>query len=329
MRQWLERVWYRPAPPPLWLRPLSALYGALAARVAQRRQQAAQRLPVPVIVVGNISIGGTGKTPCVLWLADALRQLGRHPGILSRGYGGSGPFPLLVTAQTDPTLCGDEPALIAQRSGLPMVVAPDRVAAGRALLQAHPDVDVLICDDGLQHYALARDLEFCVVDGARGFGNGWLLPAGPLREPVQRAAGAGLVLVNGAPAEPYGTQALRFDLALGSAVNLCSGERRALAAFAGQPVDAVAGIGNPARFFQALRAAGLDVHEHAFPDHHTYRPEELRQAGGQPLLMTEKDAVKCRAFAQPHWWSVPAELQLAPAAEQRIRALLQPLGTRR
>lgn len=320
MRDWLERVWYRPAPPPPWLRPLSAVYGTVAQRVAERRRRLAQRLPVPVIVVGNVTVGGTGKTPCVLGLAALLQRLGHRPGLVSRGYGGRGPFPCEVSPDSDPRRCGDEPVLIAQRSGLPMMVAPDRVTAARALLQRHPDIDVLLCDDGLQHYALARDLEVCVIDGARGYGNGYLLPAGPLREPAARAAQAQLLLVNGADAAAYGERALRFDLVLQDAVNLATGERRSLAAFAGEIVDAVAGIGHPARFFASLRGCGLRLREHAFADHHAYRPADLAFPGGAPLLMTEKDAVKCRSFAQPHWWAVPAQLQFERGGEERVRA---------
>jgi len=323
MKRWLERVWYRSAPPPLWLRPLSRLYGAAAARLAAYRKRQAQRLPVPVIVVGNVAVGGTGKTPSVLWLVEALRQAGRKPGILSRGYGGRGPFPMLVTPETDPALCGDEPALMAQRSGVPLAVAPDRVAAGRLLLQRHPGTDVLVCDDGLQHYRLARDLELCVVDAARGYGNGWLLPAGPLREPSARAGAAARILVNGGDPSPFGPSAIGFRLEIATAVNLLSGERRPLQAFSGTEIHAMAGIGNPARFFDGLRAQGLQLREHAFADHHAYLPGDLAFGDTLPLLMTEKDAVKCRAFAQRHWWMVPADLHFIDGAAGSLLAELK------
>ncbi len=325
MKAWLERVWYRSAPPPLWLRPLSRAYGAVAARLADSRRRQAQRLPVPVIVVGNVAVGGTGKTPSVLWLVEALRRAGHRPGILSRGYSGRGPFPMLVSPHTDPALCGDEPALMAQRSGVPLAVAPDRLAGGRLLLECHPEVDVLVCDDGLQHYRLARDLELCIVDGARGYGNGWLLPAGPLREPPARAREAALILVNGGDPAAFGATAIGFRLETAVAMNLASGEQRPLSAFGTSAVHAVAGIGNPPRFFDGLRVRGLQLCEHAFDDHHAYAPAELEFGDGLPVLMTEKDAVKCRAFAQPHWWAVPADLRFMADGEVRLLAELHKL----
>lgn len=323
MKRWIERTWYRAAPPPLLLRPLARLYGAVSGPLAQYRRQHAQRLPVPVIVVGNIAVGGTGKTPCVLWLVDALRELGRQPGIVSRGYGGAGPFPRLVQAGDGPALSGDEPVLLAQRAGVPLAVAPDRAAAARLLLQAHPAIDVLVCDDGLQHYQLARDLEFCVVDGQRGHGNGWLLPAGPLREPPARAGQAALILVNGGEAAGFGERALRFDLCIGTAVNLLTRESRPLASFGGGMVHAIAGIGNPERFFSGLESAALTLRRHAFADHRTYAAADLAFGDDRPVLMTEKDAVKCRAFAQAHWWAVPAELQFEGDGSERVVRVLK------
>ncbi|MDM4770140.1 tetraacyldisaccharide 4'-kinase [Solimonas sp. SE-A11] len=325
MKAWLERVWYRSAPPPLWLRPLSRAYGAVAAHLADARRRQAQRLPVPVIVVGNVAVGGTGKTPSVLWLVEALRRAGHRPGILSRGYGGRGPFPMLVSPDTDPALCGDEPALMAQRSGVPLAVAPDRLAGGRLLLARHPGVDVLVCDDGLQHYRLARDLELCIVDGARGYGNGWLLPAGPLREPPARARAAALILVNGGDPAAFGATAIGFRLETAVAVNLANGEQRPLSAFGAADVHAIAGIGNPPRFFDGLRVRGLQLREHAFADHHAYVPADLEFGDGLPVLMTEKDAVKCRAFAQPHWWAVPADLSFVADGDTRLLAELRKL----
>jgi tetraacyldisaccharide 4'-kinase len=327
MRRWLERVWYRPAPPPSWLRPLSGLYRQVSDHLARRGRSAALRLPVPVIVIGNLTVGGTGKTPAVLWLARELHARGQRPGIVSRGYGGAGPFPLEVLPGTDPARCGDEPALLAERLRLPLAVAPVRAEAARLLLARHPDIDVLLCDDGLQHFRLARDVEICVVDGVRGMGNGHLLPAGPLREPASALQRMDLVLVNGGEPGPYGVNAVRFDLVLEDAVNLVSGERRPLGGFAGRPVVAIAGVGHPARFFAALQARGLQLEEHGFPDHHAYRADDL-EFGGAPLLMTEKDAVKCRAFAQPHWWFVPAELKFESAGAERVRAFLEALGSR-
>ncbi|AXQ29125.1 tetraacyldisaccharide 4'-kinase [Solimonas sp. K1W22B-7] len=330
MKDWLEQVWYRPEPPPAWLRPLGLAYGAVATRLAASRRRQSQRLPVPVIVVGNVAVGGTGKTPCVLWLVETLRGLGYRPGILSRGYGGRGPFPFMVAPGADPALCGDEPALMAERGGVPLAVAPDRLAAGRLLLQRYPQTDVLVCDDGLQHYRLQRDLEFCVVDGRRGYGNGWQLPAGPLREPPSRAGQAALILVNGGDASAFGPTAVGFSLVTASAVNLRSGERRPLRDFAATPVHAVAGIGNPGRYFDSLRVQGLQPVEHAFADHHAYTAADLDFGDARPLLMTEKDAVKCRAFAAGHWWAVPASLQFtgdgAARVTELLKAALRPAG---
>lgn len=319
LAQWLQGIWWRSSPPPAPLAALTPLYRAISQRIAQGRRASAQRLPVPVLVVGNIAVGGTGKTPVTLWLVEQLRELGYRPGVLSRGYGGSGPFPALVTPQSAASAVGDEPLLMAQISGVPLAVAPQRVQAGQALLAAHPEVNVLICDDGLQHYALARDWECAVIDGTRGHGNGQLLPAGPLREPPSRLTQCQLLLVNGADAAPYGPQALRFDLHISQARNLATGECRPLSQFAHSPLHAVAGIGNPERFFSALRALGLNVHSYAFADHHAYQPSDLPAA---TVLMTEKDAVKCQAFAHPQLWAVPASLHMAADDAQRVRELL-------
>ncbi len=324
----LERIWWRPTPPPRTLRLLEPLYALVADGLAQRRKAGATRLPVPVIVVGNVAVGGTGKTPVTLALIEMLQQLGARPGVLSRGYGGAGPFPLLVTPETPARQAGDEPALIARRAGVPVCVAPSRVAAGRALLAAHPELDVLLCDDGLQHYALARDLEVCVVDGARGHGNGHRLPAGPLREPPARMAQCALVLVNGAEAGGYGSQALRFDLLADQALELHTGEHRALSAFAGQTVEALAGIGNPQRFFELLSARGIAVRAHPFADHHDFTLQDLAIAGDAPLLMTEKDAVKCSALKLPRsraLWCVPVTARLSRDAHARVQECLRSL----
>lgn len=329
MKEALQALWWRPQAPPLALRPLAALYGAVADALAKRQRAQAERLPVPVIVVGNIAVGGTGKTPLTLALVEQLRALGCKPGVISRGYGGRGPFPQLVSADSDPAVVGDEPLLIVLRSGVPLAVAPRRAEAGRALLAARPEVDVLVCDDGLQHYRLARDLEICVVDGARGHGNGWRLPAGPLREPPERAARCALLLVNGGAPEAYDDRALRFDLLPGAAWPLVGGESRPLAGFAGAPVHAVAGIGNPPRYFASLQQQGLSLIPHAYPDHHAYCAQDLAFGDDRPVLMTEKDAVKCRAFADPRLWAVPVTAVFAPGAEDRMRQSLRATLTKR
>jgi tetraacyldisaccharide 4'-kinase len=310
----IETFWYRIRPAHLVLYPASLLFGAV---VAARRALYAlgllrsERVPVPVIVVGNVSVGGTGKTPLVLWLAQLLRQHGWSPGIVTRGYGGSTAIQE-VGPGADPAQAGDEPVLLAQRSGCPVWAGRRRAQAARALLGTHPACNVLISDDGLQHYALARDLEIAVVDGERRFGNGLLLPAGPLRESVRRLESVHAVVINGGPvvaklrARQYGMQLSGARL-----VNLRDPSRAVgPEAFAGTIVDAVAGIGNPSRFFAHLRALGLSVRPQPFPDHFAFSADDLAFARDGPVVMTEKDAVKCRAFAQPNHWYLPVEAQV-------------------
>ena len=319
MMSWLQRRWYsQTQAPPLLLQPLAALYGRIAESRRRKLEVARTPLAAPVIIVGNISVGGTGKTPFVIWLVEHLRESGWRPGVISRGYGGHAEhYPLRVTANTDASLCGDEPLLIALRSGAPLAVDPDRVAAAQFLIDSG-DVDVLIADDGLQHYRLSRQLEFCVVDGARGLGNGALMPAGPLRESPARLSSVDLVVVNGAGFDG-GKKSVRFDLQAERLRNLLDGSQRALTDFAGQSVHAIAGIGNPERFFTSLESAGLKLQRHAFADHHRYRRDELAFGDALPVLMTEKDAVKCRAFAQPNWWALPVSAVLSPADSARVR----------
>jgi len=293
MRGWLEGVWYGKAPGGAWLRPLAALFGIAvrARRAAYRRGWLASGHPgKPVVVIGNLTVGGSGKTPLAAWLAAALAARGLRVGIASRGHGGTARGPLAVTAQSAPAEVGDEPVLLARRGGARVVVGRDRLAAARALA---PEVDVILADDGLQHYRLARDLEILVVDGVRRYGNGRLLPAGPLREPLARAAGVGLVVANGGVA---GAGELAMALEPQAVVALGSGARSALADWRGRRVHAVAGIGHPARFFAALRSAGVEAIEHPLPDHATLTAADLSFGDGLPVLMTEKDAVKCGSF---------------------------------
>jgi tetraacyldisaccharide 4'-kinase len=309
---WLQERWYGRREPELMLKGLEAAFrGAVALRrLAYRRGwQRAERLPVPVIVVGNLSVGGTGKTPLTIWLAEFLKAQGYRPGIVSRGYGSTaGRTPLRVTPDTDPALAGDEPVLIARRTGCPVFVGKRRAEAGRALL-AQTGCNLVIADDGLQHYALARDLEIAVVDGARGFGNGRCLPAGPLREPPERLSTVDLAVYSG-PAPAAGGYPMRLEGF--EAVNLHDEtRRRPLREFTDTtPLFALAGIGHPERFFEHLRNHGLAFEARAFPDHHRYRPEDLAFAAAGTLLMTEKDAVKCRGLAGPGVWSVPVTARL-------------------
>ncbi len=323
MKRWLEARWYQASSPPLLLRPFAALYGGIGA--ARRRRARAQAQSVPVIVVGNISVGGTGKTPFVIWLIELLRAQGWRPGVISRGYGGRAPhYPYAVDANSDPAHSGDEPLLIAQRCACPVVVAPQRCAAVELLLKS-ADVDIIVADDGLQHYALARDLEICIVDGARGLGNGALLPAGPLREPASRLSEVDLVVVNGAGWSAAGLAPLRMGLQAVAAQNLLDKASRPLGDFAGQRVHAVAGIGHPPRFFDTLRGVGIQVVEHAFSDHHAYTAGDLQFGDGLPVLMTEKDAVKCRGGAAADWWAVPVAAALSAADTARVQELIKPL----
>lgn len=315
----LASAWYGDARPPWWTRPLAALYGGVAAcrrRLYGSGLLRSECLPVPVLVVGNLTAGGTGKTPLTLAMVDALRARGWRPGVVSRGHGGSRRGPLLLDEQADPTEVGDEPCLI-HAHGVPVAIGRDRPAAARLLLDA--GCDVVVADDGLQHYRLARDVEICVVDGMRGFGNGRLLPAGPLREPVSRLRTVDFLVCNGGEREGMWPMHLVGD----EAVNLAAARRVPLRDFAGHRVHAVAAIGNPQRFFADLRRQGIEPIEHAFPDHHAFAPEELDFGDGLPVLMTDKDAIKCRRFARAHWWRVPVRAMLPPTFFAAVAARLQ------
>ena len=300
------------------LLPLSWLFAGIVSarrnlfeRGALRRYQA----NVPVVVVGNITVGGSGKTPIAIWLALQLKQRGMRPGIVSRGYGGSvGRKPLRVTADSDPDTVGDEAVLMAKRSACPVVVHPNRVGAAREICDL--DVDVIIADDGLQHYRLGRQYEIAVIDGTRGFGNGKLLPAGPLREPVSRLKSVDRVLVNKSVMRserairelPAGLAVTDFYLKGTMVRSLDEREEAPLAKFAGRQVHAVAAIGNPGRFFTFLESHGMQVIEHAFPDHSRLTEKDLRYDDGLDVLMTEKDAVKYANLFIERCWYVPVEV---------------------
>jgi tetraacyldisaccharide 4'-kinase len=338
MRAWLESEWQRRGGGALVLLPVALVFRALAGlRRALYRAKvlAAWRADVPVIVVGNVTVGGTGKTPLVIAIVEILRAHGWRPGVLARGYGRVPPreqdalgVVRVVPELATPEHFGDEPVVIARRSRVPVYISPDRPAAARALRAADPEVNVLVCDDGLQHYALARDIEIAVVDGERRFGNGLPLPAGPLREPVTRLAEVDAVVVNGGEgdaAEARGPRipegARRFAMRLGRErfAALVGGAERSPRelelALRGRRVAAVAGIGNPQRFFDHLAALGIHASAHAFPDHHAYQPKDLRFPGVDAILMTEKDAVKCAAFADERMWMMRVEALLPPEFE--------------
>lgn len=280
------------------------------------------RSPVPVLVVGNISVGGNGKTPVVVWLVEQLQQRGIKVGVISRGYGGKNKqFPQLVTAESDPEQMGDEPVLIAQRTHAPVAISPNRQQSIELLLSRF-ELDLIITDDGLQHYALQRDMEWVVVDGERRFGNGFVLPAGGLRELPSRLKSVQAVICNGKSANP---NEHLMSLEPTDAINLKTGERKPLQAFAGSEVVALAGIGYPPRFFTMLQDLGIRLKDrHSFADHQTYRHQMIAPLANAntPLLMTEKDAVKCHAFAEANWWFMPVS---AKFSENATACLLQPI----
>lgn len=323
----LERHWYRITPLHLFLYPLSLLFRLLTSlrRMLYRGGiLKSERLPVPVVIVGNISVGGTGKTPLILALAQNLVAQGWHPLILSRGYLGDTHHAQQVFADSQPEQVGDEPLLMAQRGLCPVWVGRDRATTGRAALQAHPQCDVVLCDDGLQHYRLQRDVEIAVVDGARRFGNGLLLPAGPLREPVSRLRCVDAVVVNGGA-----TSEGQFGMQLEGAAfhNLLNPELTAEAAhFNGTQNHAVAGIGNPQRYFRHLQALGITFTPHPFPDHHPYQADDLAYAECDAILLTEKDAVKCAAFADARYWVLRVEARIDPALMAHILRKIAPHG---
>ena len=358
-----EQVWYQGH----WLGTLLAPLGGLYCAIARLRRWAYARgwlashaVSVPVIVVGNLTVGGTGKTPLVLWLAEHLIARGERPGIVLRGYGapggergsarGSGQEygqrdaqgsktarggktarrPRRVTDDADPSEFGDEAVLLAQRARCPVVVGRDRVAAARVLVEEF-GCNRVLSDDGLQHERLRRQLEILVVDGLRGFGNGRCLPAGPLREPIARRHEVDLVIGNGGPGADgiANTDGFQMQLEPGAAVNLRDPAcQRTLASWVGQPVTAVAGIGHPQRFFALLRGFGLEIEPRPYPDHHRFSAADLEHWPKGPVLMTEKDAVKCRAFAGPDQWFVPVTAVPGAAFVDALDAALDRLGDR-
>ncbi|GAB1596227.1 tetraacyldisaccharide 4'-kinase [Lysobacter claricitrinus] len=310
------RHWYGGARVPIAARCIEPLY-ALVTRVRASlyaRGTLRWRHPgVPVVVVGNITAGGTGKTPLTVALVERLRDAGWTPGVATRGYGREGAAPLWAETTTPAHVAGDEPLLIARRTGAKVRVDRDRASAAAALAEA--GCDIVVCDDGLQHYRLARDIEIEVIDGSRRYGNGRMMPAGPLREPAARAQRCDFRVVNlgdaGQVDAGFGEWAMR--LAVQDAVPLHARRARPLATFAGQRVHAVAGIGDPARFFNMLKGRGIAVVPHAFPDHHAYRAPDLAFTSPLPVLMTEKDAVKCASFAPEDSYAVPIAAELPEA----------------
>lgn len=324
--EWLQVHWQRPTALSTALLPFAWIYRAVVAlrRAFYRRGiLRAERLPVPVIVVGNITVGGTGKTPLVLWLARALRRHGYAPGVIARGYKGRGVNGVVeVGRNADAVLVGDEALVLARNSDCPVIVGRRRASAARRLVDRHA-CDVILADDGLQHYALGRDLEIAVLDGTRRLGNGRCLPAGPLREPPTRLQEVDLRVTHGE------ARAGEFGMRLRA---LCLRRVDAHAAelppdaFVGQRVHALAGVGYPERFFLQLRTLGMEVIAHPFPDHHSFTAADLHFADDLPVIMTEKDAVKCQAFADPRCWYLAVEAEPDTALLDEVLRLLQGRG---
>lgn len=320
---WIQRGWYKGSPWLLPLRPLSMLVSLEASRRLNHFNRSRPKPPVPVLVVGNITVGGTGKTPLVIALVQAAQKRGLKVAVVSRGYGGkAGQYPVTVTAESAALEVGDEPVLIARRTGAPVILDPDRRnALDVAINTCNPDL--VISDDGLQHYALPRSAEVVVVDGQRGLGNGRCLPEGPLREPASRLKEVDFVVSTGGGWSGAHPMVMRP----GAIENLADGRTLDVHAFLREypDVHAVAGIGNPRRYFNLLSIIGLNTQPHVFPDHHAYQPADLAFSDGLPVLMTEKDAVKCAAFAEPNWWYLPVTADLPEGLLDRM--LDRALGT--
>jgi tetraacyldisaccharide 4'-kinase len=337
IEEFFARTWSERCAAAWALQPLSWLFGTLSAsRRALYRSDILkkQHLPVPVVIVGNIFVGGTGKTPLVIWLVDVLRQAGFHPGVISRGYGTRGDVPLNVTPESNAKSVGDEPLLIAHRTRCPVMIGRDRVAVARALLAEHPELDVLVSDDGLQHYRLARDIEVVLFD-TRGVGNGWLLPAGPLREPASRhrdftvingkyddaekLPGAIHMHLSGIYAEQLAAPALSPGHAPTRALKSFAAT---VTGFSPAKIVAAAGIGNPARFFNMLRECGIEFEEMPLPDHYDFFDNPFAGVKADVILITEKDAVKCRQNDalrnDPRFWVVPVTARLDNAFAEKI-----------
>jgi len=326
------RSWYQGA---FWLYlllPLNLLYGLitfLRKFLYQRKILKSYRAKVPVVVVGNITVGGTGKSPLVAYLVESLTEMGFKPGVVSRGYGASISKDDVreVLASSTVSEVGDEPLMLKRRVGCPLFVSPVRSLAVQAL--EAQGCDIVITDDGLQHFALERDIEICVFDGERKWGNGHLLPMGPMREPLSRIESTDFIVMNGAewsaPIQPK-RASFRMDLEATDLQALNSEKAVPLGDFNGMKVDAIAGIGNPERFFSTLVAHGLLVESHAFSDHHAYSISDVSFSNGRPLVMTEKDAVKCMGFNLKDAWYLPVSAQLSGDLSAQVITLLKSKG---
>ena len=304
----LENIWYKKGSGKYLLLPLSALYCSI--NRLQRWLQTPKRnnLPCPVIVVGNITVGGTGKTPLTIYLVKLLQQQGYKPAIITRGYGGKAKkWPLQVTADSNIKMVGDEALLMAIRTGVPVYAGPKRLETIDKCLRSHY-CDVVISDDGMQHYKLPRDIQIAVIDGERKLGNELCLPAGPLREKKERLKKCDLIVVNGEKHEQ--TNWIEMKMSGLKLINIKTGKTKQLKNFAKQNINAVTGIGNPQRFYHTLEQAGIKLQQYSFPDHYSFKPNDLKFDNDFPILMTEKDAVKCKLFADDNCWYLPVDAQL-------------------
>ncbi|OGT35885.1 MAG: tetraacyldisaccharide 4'-kinase [Gammaproteobacteria bacterium RBG_16_51_14] len=321
--EFIEDLWYGKHPVSILLAPAGWLYG-LMMQVRRTLYQSGlipvQKLRAPVIVIGNLTVGGTGKTPLVIWIARFLKARGFRPGIVSRGYGGKvKEWPQQVRTDSNPDLVGDEPVLIARRTGCPVAISPKRRIAAEELI-AYAGCNIILCDDGLQHLALPRDIEIAVVDGIRRFGNHRCLPAGPLREPVSRISSVDMVVSNGAT----GRHEYMMEYIPENLVSLADENKRMnIDTLSGGTVHALAGIGNPSRFFAYLRGKKLQLIKHEFPDHYAYAAADIQFGDGLPVVMTEKDAVKCMRFASKEHWYLPINAKMPDTFEHRFEYLLK------
>lgn len=325
----IEQAWYQGHPLLYLLWPLSCLFTFMSAcrrRYYHAGKTRQQSLPGPVMVVGNITLGGTGKSPLVIWLVERLKQAGYHPGVVSRGYGGRAPYyPYLVDQRSTVAQSGDESWMIQRRTGVPCMVDPDRARAAEQLFKQQ-GCDVIVSDDGLQHYRLPRLIEIAVIDADRKLGNGLCLPAGPLREPPRRLASVDYVVINGGPGEK-GAYAMRLEpSALYRVADVLNDKKKAVPMLRGEHVHAVAGIGNPERFFDTLGSLGYQLQIHPFADHHDFSESDLNFGDDKSIIMTEKDAVKCYGLAKVNAYYLCVEAQLDETLWPAIQLQLQQAG---
>ena len=321
LQQWLERIWYEDGKGRLLLLPFSLLYCAVNAYQRKTQSKDQIKLPCPVIVVGNITVGGTGKTPLTIHITKLLQKAGYKPAIITRGYGGKAVnWPQYVTASSDAGLVSDEAVLMASRTGVPVYAGANRLESIRELLHTH-ECNVIISDDGMQHYKLPRDIQIAVIDGERQFGNGYCLPAGPLREKKERLDDCDLIIVNG----KNKSQNHWYNMILEgySFTNLKTHAEIYLGEFKAKRIHGVTGIGNPQRFFSSLEQKGFDIIKHSFPDHYNFKQSDLSFNDDLDILMTEKDAVKCRNFATDKYWYFPVEAQIDASFDNQLLNLLE------